>query len=740
MDYDNQFEDINWRKYWLILKRGKKVTFTVFGLITALGLLYAVLSKPLYKSEAKLLIESNFTSSFTGLGEDMGRIEPLTDQSDPLNAQAEILLSNTTLKQTIKELQLRNDEEKLISPKRLASGVDVEAIEGTDVLKIGYTAEEPQMAAAVVEKMVEVFIEQNIRDNQAEVEAARKFILEQLPESEKIVDEAEFALRSFKEENDITHLAGESSASIDVIKDLEAEINNVQSQLADVNARLNNLKEQTGLKADEAAKLLYLSQIPGIQSILDELGNAKNQLAAEQSRFQSENPAVVSLTEKVAELKKSLQQRIEQTTGNQQQIDWSNLQIGDVQQSLMRELAEAEKERIGLEQRLIEMKGNLTAYRQRAKNLPRLEQALNELERKAQASRTTYENLLTRLQEINIAENQNIGNVRVISEPVIPLEPFNSYQQTMVLATGILGLLIGVGVTLVVDMTDKSLRTVDEVKQLLPYNLLTTIPNLDGDSNSLKMIETDLSLARLINSDFYDYRVSDAYQLMQANLSFCTQKEPRIITITSSVGNEGKSQICANLALAMAQGERRVLLVDANLRNPTQHQIWGLKNSQGLIDLILNQVSADNTMVNKVTAHTITQNVLPNLDILPSGGTISNTLALLESIAMSALVEKFRREYDIVIFDTPALKGKADAGLLGKLSDGVVLIIRTGVADTESVREAQEFLKNSRQTVLGMVFNEAKFDNPNSQVKAIAGSQQPYLEIDDKPSAVRSLH
>lgn len=740
MDYDNQFEDINWRKYWLILKRGKKVTFTVFGLITSLGLLYAFLSEPLYKSQAKLLIESNLTSSFTGLGENMGRIEPLTDESNPLNAQAEILLSNTTLKQTIEELQLKNDEEKLISPKRLASGIDVEAIEGTDVLTISYTAKEPQMAAAVVDKMVEVFIEQNIRDNRVEVEAARKFIREQLPESEKIVEEAESALRSFKEENNITHLAGESSVSINVIKDLEAEINDVRGQLADVNARLNNLKEQTGLKADEAAKLLYLSQIPGIQSILNELGDAENQLASAQSRFQPQNPAVVSLTEKVAELKKSLQQRIEQTAGKQQQIDWSNLQLGDVQQSLMRELAEAEKERIGLEQRLIEMKGNLTTYRQRAENLPRLEQALNELERKAKVSQTTYENLLTKLQEINVAENQNIGNIRVISEPVIPQEPFNSYQQTVVLATGILGLLIGVGVTLVVDMTDKSLRTADEVKKLLPYNLLTTIPKLDRDSNSLKMMETDLSLARLINSDFYDYRVSDAYQLMQANLSFCTQKEPRIVTITSSVSNEGKSQICANLALAMAQGERRVLLVDANLRNPTQHLIWGLNNSQGLIDLILDRVSVDKTSLNKVTTHSIIQNVLPNLDVLPSGGTISNTLALLESMAMSALVEKFKREYDMVIFDTPALKGKADAGLLGKLSDGVVLVVRTGVADIESVREAQEFLENSRQTVLGMVFNEANANNPNSQVRAIAGSQQRYLEIDDKPSAVRSLH
>ena len=735
MDYDNQLEDINWQKYWLILKRGRKITLAVFALVTSLGLLYAFLSKPLYRSQAKLLIKTNITTSLTGLGENMGRIEPLTDESDPLNAQAEILLSNTALKQTIKELQLKDESGQLIPIKKLASGIDVDAVKGTDVLKVNYTAAEPQMAATVVEKLVEIFIEQNIRDNRAVAGAAREFILEQLPQTEKNVEQAEFALRKFKEENNITYLAEESSASIHVIKDLEEKINDRESQLVDVTARLNNLKQQTNLEPDEAARLVHLSQVPGIQAMLSEVQSAENQLAAEQTRFHSQNPTVINLTEKVAELKKSLQQRIEQETGSKQPINWNNLQVGDVQASLVREQAQTEKERIGLEQRLVKMNDTLSSYKQQAKTWPKLEQSLKELERKVKASQTTYETLLTRLQEINVAENQNIGNIRVISQPLVPEEPFNSRKRMIVMASGVLGILLGVGVTLVLDMTDKSLKTVEEAKQLFPYNLLTTIPNLDGNSNTLEMMGTDLALPRLICSDMNDYRISDAYQLLQANLSFCAEKEPKTITITSSVPNEGKSRICANLAVAMAQGERRVLLIDANMRNPTQHEIWELPNSMGLINLFLNQVpvnndqvAVSNMMVNKVSTNDVIHNVMPNLDLLPSGGTISNTLALLESTTMSALVEKFRREYDVVIFDAPALKGKADAGLLGKLSDGIVFVIRTGVADIESINEAQEFLENSRQTVLGMVVNEAHVNNQDSKIKAIAGSQQRYLK------------
>ena len=724
MDYDKEFEDINFQKYWLILKRGKKITFTVFGIVASLGLLYALLLKPLYKSEAKLLIKTSLTSSLTGLGVNMGRIESLTDESDPVNAQVEILLSNTALKQTIEELQLKDDRGEFIPIKRLAAHINVDASKGTDVLKVSYTAEEPQMAAAVVKKLVEIYIEQNIRDNRAEAASARKFILKQLPKSEKTVKEAELALRKFKEENNIIYLKEESSASIHVIKDLEGKINDVQSQLVDVTARVDNLKRQTNLEVDEAATLVHLSQVPEIQKILAEIQNAESQLAAEQARFESQNPTIRNLTEQVADLKKLLQEKIQQKTGSNRKINWGNLQVGNLQESLVRELVQTEKERIGLEQRLFKMNNTLSSYKQQAKTWPRLEQALRELDRKVKASQNTYETLLTRLEEINVAENQNIGNIRIISEPLVPEQPINSRKKMIVLASGVFGILLGVGVTLVVDMTDQSLKTVEEVKQFFPYTLLTVIPNLNQNKNGSEIIDAELSNPRLIDGGNYNYLIGDAYQLLQANLNFCSEKQPQVITVTSSVSNEGKSKICANLAMAMAQGKRRVLLIDGNLRSPTQHKIWKLSNSMGLINLILNHFSVDNLMVNKVPIEAVIQNIMPNLDVLPSGGTIGNTFALLESTIMSALVQKFRKQYDLVIFDAPSLEGNADGVLMGKLSDGIVFVVRNGVADLKNANKAKELLKNSRQKVLGMVVNEESVD---SNLTLMSSPEKHYL-------------
>ena len=756
-------EEINFQKYWLILKRRKKIILGVFSIVFSLGLLYSLLSKPQYRSEAKLLIEPNFSSSLNGLAEKLGKIESLNSQSDPLNAQAEILLSNSALKQTIEELQLKNAKGELILIKNLKPKINLDITKGTDFLTVGYTDEEPQMAVAVVKKLVEIYIEQNIRDNKAEATSARKFILKQLPKSEKTVQEAEFALRQFKEENSITYLKEESSASIDTVKNLEEQVNEVRTQLADVTARINNLTRETNLAATEASTIAHLSQVPGNKKLLTEIGNTESQLAAEQARFHSQYPTVINLTEKLAELQELLQQKVQQNTGGDRQIDWKNLQVGDLDYSEVRELAQAQRERVGLEKQLVEMNNTLSSYQQQAKIWPQLEQTLRELERKLKASQNTYEMLLTRLEEINIAEEQNIGNIRVISQPLVPEEPYKSKKRVIILASGLFGILLGTTVALFLELIDKSLNTPEEIKQIFPYTVLTTIPNINNSQrllrpkrtdtcgepnrlcaltvgqNRLENIITELSLPGLISGDIYDNNLRDAYQLLQANLRFCAQKPLKAIAVTSSVPNEGKSKLCANLATVMAQGERRILLIDCNMRCPQQHEIWKLDNSVGLINLFINHISPDRIlsdksvvddrqlMVNKVPVEAAVHNVRPNLDVLPSGGVFGNTIALLESAAMNALVDKFRREYDVIIFDAPDLKRKPDAGLIGKLADGIVFVVRTGVADSESANEAMEFLNNSGQTVLGMVINEEKI-TANPSIKEIGGAELIYLE------------
>jgi capsular exopolysaccharide synthesis family protein len=171
--------------------------------------------------------------------------------------------------------------------------------------------------------------------------------------------------------------------------------------------------------------------------------------------------------------------------------------------------------------------------------------------------------------------------------------------------------------------------------------------------------------------------------------------------VTSSVSKEGKSTVCANLAIAMAQLGRRVLLIDADLHHPMQHHIWDLTNAIGLSDVIVNQADFEMAV----------REVMDNLDVLPSGVIPPNPLALVDSKRMAALVENFSKNYDFIILDTPPIVLVADALAVGKMTDGILLVVRPGVVDTVSAAACKQFLVQSGQKVLGLVVNGVIVEN-----------------------------
>ncbi|RAM53008.1 MAG: lipopolysaccharide biosynthesis protein [Hapalosiphonaceae cyanobacterium JJU2] len=689
-------EEIDFQKYLLVLQRRWLTAVGICGVVLSLALLYAFSLKPTYTAQASLLIKTNRTSSLTGLGEDIGRLESLVRENSPVDTQAKIVISVPVIQETITSLSLKNNEGEPLTVEELLENLKVEGVKGTDVLEISYTDENPELAAKVINKIVDTYIQQNIQANREEATSAGRFILQQLPKTEEAVQKAELALRRFKEKNKVIVLQEEATAAVNSISKLEDEIAEAQAQLVDANARLEKLQNQARVSSQEAVSAVDLSQVAGTQEVIKELQEAQTELAVARTRYLPGHPTVSQLAEKVSALKNLLQQRVEQVGGNNQQISTANLQMGEVRQKLIEDLANTDKERAGLEKRIADLRNTWSLYKQRANTLPRLEQTQRELERKLKAAQTTYETLLTRLQEINVAENQSIGNARIISPALVPDEPSGMRKALIVFGGGVLGILLGIITALASDLIDRSIKTVKEARELFQYTLLGVIPSVSrSGKNSYSVEGLDRPVPRVIGRDVPHFPVGDAYQMLQANLKFLSDKQLKAITVTSSIPKEGKSEVCANLAVAMAEVERRVLLVDADMRHPIQHHIWQLSNKKGLSNII----------VDKVALETVVHEVMPNLHVLTSGVIPPNPVALLDSERMAALVANFTQDYDCVIFDAPPLAGTADAAVLGKLVDGILLVVRPEVVDFASASGAKEFLTQSGQKVLGMVIN-----------------------------------
>ena len=697
MDTLSNIEEIDIQRYFQVIKRRWLPALGIFALTVTGATLYALSLEPTYKAEGSVMIKSNRTSSLTGLSEDLGRLEALTQNNNPLDTQTRIVTSNPVIKETIRELNLRDEENKLLPIPALAGGLNVEGIKGSDVLLISYSDQNPEKAAKVVNTVIKNYIEQNIAANQQEAKTARQFLTAQIPKAEESVRKEEERLRLFKEKHRIIALEEEAGAAVGTINNLEAQISQVQAQLNHVTARLANLLAQAQVEPEEAVISADLSQRKGIQELLTQLQEAESKLALEQTRFKAGHPTIKSLEEKVTALRSLLQQRTAQVSGNQQQFQQGNLQLGELRQSLIAEITSAGAERDGLQQQIATLTNNYYAYKQRADLLPRLEQEQRQLERKLKAAQSTYQTLLTKDQEINVAENQKIPNARVISAALVPDSPQGPRKLLFIIGGGAAGLLLGIITGFGLDLIDRSIKSVKEAKAVMKYTLLGIIPALGKHHKPQTSIAgVNRVLPKLIERDIPYFPVGNAYQILQANLKFlCSDVQLKSIVVTSSVTREGKSEVAANLAIAMASVGKKVLLVDADMRHPIQHHTWGLTNALGLSNVIIDRVNIDAAV----------QEVSLNLDVLCSGVLPPNPMALIDSQRMAKLVNTFTAKYDFVIFDTPAVVGTADAAILNELTDGILLVVRPGLVDLDSAKAAKDYLTQSNQKVLGIVIN-----------------------------------
>jgi len=684
-----------YNKLWLISKRRWLHGTLTFIPVFVLLVLAISLQKPVYIAQGKIRFQrTNTTSSFTGVGTELGKLEPLGEKSNPLKTEAEVLNSTPIIQKTVAKLNLQSKSSVLLKPKLFLKQLSIKNISGTDILEVAYKDTNPIMAAKAVNMLMEVYLEQNIAAQRAEAVAARKFLEEQVPKAELVVRQTEVSLRQFLERNNVASIPEEGTQSVAMITDLQKQINADESKLADLNSQSQELQKQLGMSSKQALVIASLSQAAGIQDLLKELQQQESLLAAKRTMFQNAHPDVNNLENKVAALKNLLNQRIRQVAGSEQ-IQSSNLQMGTIQQQMIGQLVQLESTRLGLTSQLGALSNLQNTAKKRLNILPKLGQEQRTLERKLQAAQSAYSLLAQKLQEVRLAENQNLGNAHIIAASDIPSDPATS-TQTSYVAAALIAIMASMATMYFIELKDKSVKTIDEAKRILNLTLLGVIPSFSKSKKSLRSHEDVEHNSKLIVRDTPRSPISEAFRMLRANLKFISaDKELKVIVVTSSVAKEGKSTVCANLAVSMAQMEHKVLLVDADLHFPVQHQIWELHNDIGL----------SNTIVGQAKLKTAIKRVMPNLDVLTSGVMPPSPAALLDSKRMAALIETLAANYDLIIIDTPALNIAADAASIGQIADGVLLVVRPGVVDSVSAIFAKELLEKSGQNVLGQVVN-----------------------------------
>jgi polysaccharide biosynthesis transport protein len=683
-------------RYWHIFKRRWIPAVAVFLIISTWGIISTAIKADTYEAEGKLKFQKNSaSSSLTNISREQGILSSVTENSNPISTEAEVIQSTPIIEKTIKVLNLKNRRGNSLKVRDFRQKLNVSVIADADILSITYRDSNPQIAKEVVNNLIPNYLESNFKANQAEVLEVKKFLEKQIPEVKQELLNTENSIKEIKTKNKILAPSEEATKLATSLSDLDNRLTEVRGELSNLSSQSDYIKKQLNMNAQQALNATNISQSPAVQQVVIKIKELELQLNQDKTRFTDNNPKIIDLQEKIRLQKQLLANQISSVVGYQQQPH--NLQFSKIQEALAVELIKLESSSVGLSQQVAYLTKIEQDLQKKAANLPEIEQQLTQLERQLKVSQKTYELLKNQLSLIEVAANQNINNVRVIAYATVPDAPVSSRSVGYIAALA-LGLISASAIVYFLEARDRSLKTVKEAKQIFGYNWLGLIPAFERSQSQLATLaeSNPLILPPLIVRDEPNSSVSESYRMLQSNLrSLSGDRQVQTIVVTSSVSGEGKSTVAANLAGAMAQVGHKVLLVDANLHSPVQQSIWNTYSDYGLSNLL-----AEN-----LDSQLATEVVMKNLSVIASGTTPLSPGNLLDSYRMKDLMHYWSRIYDFVIIDSPSLDRAADAPILGRMADGILLVVKPEEINHSQANFTKETLEASGQNILGIVFN-----------------------------------
>jgi capsular exopolysaccharide synthesis family protein len=285
--------------------------------------------------------------------------------------------------------------------------------------------------------------------------------------------------------------------------------------------------------------------------------------------------------------------------------------------------------------------------------------------------------------EDEIVENSTITQIEPATEPESPSSPNRLLNIGLGLLIGMVG---GLSLSILVESLDTKLYTSPQIEAVTDVSVLGRIPSNRGK--------------RLVATNGRSSQELEAYRILRTNILLLNDEHPpQTLVVTSPTVGEGKSTTVANLATAIAQSGRRVVVVDSDLRNPAQHKIYSKSNEAGLVDVLQGELPVDDV---------IQETDFSGLHLIPSGKTPADPLELLASHEMSNIIDTLSKEFDVVLLDSPDLETVTDAAVLGSITDGVLLVVGRAKVKQDRVQKAYQKLNEVNANLIGVTINWAE--------------------------------
>ncbi|MEO0137794.1 MAG: polysaccharide biosynthesis tyrosine autokinase [candidate division WOR-3 bacterium] len=567
----------------------------------------------------------------------------------------------------------------------LMDNISVSQVKNTSLVLLKARSTIPELAAKIANSLSQEYILYTLESLRESARGSKEFIESQIKIFGTELDSAEENLRRYKQQSGVFLLSETAKELINAIAQFEVEKERAIVELHETESSIKKLESE--LARDEASYGYYkkMASFPTISSspLIIKLREQLKELEVQKQEYQNDPAKLKQIQEQIARV----EQEINQTS---KQIAMAGPSTGDpVFQALITNIINSETRLIALQSRIEALNQIIEKHNRRLKQLPEAEVNLAQLERQKKANEEIYTMLLGKLEESKIAEAMQISQARIIDSAIIPTKPVEPKPRLNTILGFLLGLLIGVGGAFLLEYLDTSVRTTKDIEDLTGITVLAAVPLIKNKQHQ------DIPTINEPHSE-----IAEAYRILRTNLVFTAVSRPiKTLLITSTLPQEGKTTTCINLGITLAQQGHRVIVLDCDFRRPKLHSYFQeivRDNHNGLTDVLINRIKL-NEAIKKAP--------FENFYFITSGTIPSNPAELLGSVSMSNVVDKLKGDFDYVLIDAPPALGIADARILGRICDGIIVVVMSGKTNRDAVREVKEELERAGEKIIGYVLN-----------------------------------
>ncbi|MBW4575276.1 MAG: polysaccharide biosynthesis tyrosine autokinase [Aphanothece sp. CMT-3BRIN-NPC111] len=737
---ETQEDDLNLRRVLGVLRRRALVIVGVAGVVATATVFWTLKQTPIYQSQFQVLVEpvTKEESQIDQLAQ-LAQSQGLGQSGLDYNTQIQVLRSPNLMSPIIKQIQARYPNftyESLIS-----NNLTITRQGDTKILTVAYRDPDPKKIKFVLDKIADGYIRYSVEERQSSLNKGIVFVEKQLPTLQDRVDKLQAQLQAFRQQNNLIDPESQAEQLYERFAGIEQQRLDAQVKLDEARSLYATLQNQLGLAPDQAIASASLSQAPQYQDLLKKLQDVETQIAIESSRFTEDSPTIQDLRDQQRNLGSLLGQEAQKVLGsNLSEAGVDEASPNSIRLSLTQQLVDTANQVQVLEVSVAAITQAEIFLNQKLRQLPLIARRYTDLQRELTVGTESLTRFLGVRESLQVQSAQNTTPWELIVKPEQPQQPIMPNRERNFLLGAIAGLLMGMGAALLLERLDNVFHSTEELKDSTRLPLLAVIPY----NKQLKQMTSAAQMAALSSSEGSSapkkskgrkprwYNASpflEAFRSLQTNLSFLGSDTPiQSLVVSSTTPGDGKSTVSSNLAQAAAAMGQRVLLVDADMRRPQVHNVLGLENEIGLSNVISTEINPRDAMQQ-----------LPMWDslyVLTAGQLPPDPTRLLSSKKMLSLMEQFKAEFDLVIYDTPPVLGLADGRILAVHTSGIVMVVALGKTDRSLLHQTLDLLKISSAPVLGVVANGVK----NYTTTSYDYYQKYYNQASEVQQAAQKLH